>query len=99
VRLLSATELEQVNDLIRRGDLKRLDGSVVQDAFRDALITINLKRIYPVCEGIPVIQWSEQIETSHIAITFSPELESQSVSPDWGLEPTNNDNSGGASPE
>lgn len=71
LRLLTATELRKLNVFILRGIVQRYDGSLVTEPLEDALITINLERIYPVEDGIPVVQIFEQIETSGIPDLFN----------------------------
>lgn len=71
LRLLTPDELKELNALIQRGLVRRVDESVVKEPLRDALITDNLEEIYPVWDGVPVIQVFEVIDPRKLEIRFS----------------------------
>jgi len=70
LRLLAPDELHQLNSLVEQGVVKRYDGSVVRERLSDAVITEDLEYIFPIWDGVPVIQIFEQIETHQLAIHF-----------------------------
>src|SRR5260370_41632215 len=71
LRLLTSEELNKLNELIRRGLVSRADESIVEERLQDALISDDLKEIYPVWNGVPVIQVFEVIDPSKLPIKFS----------------------------
>jgi uncharacterized protein YbaR (Trm112 family) len=71
LRLLTPEELEELNTLIRHGLVKRADESTLEEPLRDALITDNVEEIYPVWNGVPVIQVFEVIDPRKLPMQFS----------------------------
>jgi hypothetical protein len=71
VRLLTSEELEQLNELIVRGSVKRYDNSLVTSPLADALITVDGSRIYPVWDDVPVMQVFEQIDAARLPAAYS----------------------------
>lgn len=55
VEPMAAKDLEVVNELVRAGRLRYMDDNPVDAELREALITDNRSRIYPVEDGIPVM--------------------------------------------
>ena len=62
LRLLAARKLETLNEKIARGEVRHLDGSVVERPLEAALITENGNTIYKILDDIPVM-----LEDSSIA--------------------------------
>ena len=71
LRLLTSEELCNLNELIRQGSVQRVDESVVKEPLEDALITDDHEEIYPVWNGVPVMQVFEVIEPRKLPIRFS----------------------------
>ncbi len=55
VRPMSRNELARLNAAIAAGKVTQADGETVTEALKEALITENEERIYPVDDGIPVM--------------------------------------------
>ncbi|MGB5164800.1 MAG: hypothetical protein WBN09_14580 [Woeseiaceae bacterium] len=53
--------LDTVNDAISKGTLKNRDGSKVEAALAEALVTDDGKLLYPVDDGIPVLLEGESV--------------------------------------
>jgi uncharacterized protein YbaR (Trm112 family) len=66
LRRLSALELRELNTRILGGAVRLYDGELVRQPFQEALITINLKRIYPIVHTVPVIQLFESIDVESV---------------------------------
>ena len=63
LRNLEADIVARVNQEIEKGDVKYYDGSPVEDALHEALITEDRKVIYRVDQGIPVLMIERGIPT------------------------------------
>jgi uncharacterized protein YbaR (Trm112 family) len=59
--LLDAAGLEQLNQAIAEGRVKRKDDSTQSEPLREALITRDRKTVYRVDDGIPVLLVEEGI--------------------------------------
>lgn len=55
VRLLEGEALKRLNQRIEQGEVRHMDDSPVETPLREALITENDQRIYPVEDGIPIM--------------------------------------------
>jgi uncharacterized protein YbaR (Trm112 family) len=53
--------LDSVNAAIKEGTLKNRDGSKVEAALAEALVTDDGKLLYPVDDGIPVLLEGESV--------------------------------------
>jgi uncharacterized protein YbaR (Trm112 family) len=63
MRLVSAEKdlLDQLNELISRGELRNRDGDIVVDPMEEALVREDGKLLYPIREEIPVLLTGEAI--------------------------------------
>lgn len=71
VRLASAEELQSLNEAIRAGTLKHADGSKVDAALEEALITEDGVSIYKVIESIPIMLKDQAIPASQLSVSKS----------------------------
>ncbi|MXZ80797.1 MAG: Trm112 family protein [Gammaproteobacteria bacterium] len=55
VRLLSASSLDALNQLIHEGNVENAAGNQIVSPLSEALITQNGSVVYPVEQGIPVM--------------------------------------------
>jgi uncharacterized protein len=55
VKMLSADKLSELNKRVGAGEVRLLDGSAVDTALSEALITDNGTTIYRIDDGIPVM--------------------------------------------
>lgn len=55
VRPMARSELARLNAAIKEGRVTQADGETVSNPLKEALITENGERIYPVDDGIPVM--------------------------------------------
>ncbi|MCC5858690.1 MAG: Trm112 family protein [Ectothiorhodospiraceae bacterium] len=55
VRPMNRNELARLNAAIEEGRVTQADGEAVSEPLKEALITENGERIYPVDDGIPVM--------------------------------------------
>ncbi|MDG2375399.1 MAG: Trm112 family protein [Woeseiaceae bacterium] len=53
--------MKSVNGAIADGKLKNRDGTVLENALDEALVTDDGKLLYPVNDGIPVLLESESV--------------------------------------
>lgn len=67
VRLMSAGELESLNQAIGGGTVKHADGSTVDTPLEEALITEDGVSIYKVLESIPIMLKDQAIPGDHLA--------------------------------
>lgn len=65
--VLKKDKLERLNAAIDAGDLINHDGNKLAEPLREALVTDDGKRVYPVADGIPVLLESESISMEQIA--------------------------------
>ncbi len=68
VEPLTRDRLKALNRHIEAGDVTFADGSQVEKPLREALITENGERIYPVEDGIPVMLEERCISTRPLAL-------------------------------
>ena len=63
MRLIGAEQdlLDQLNELISRGELRNRDGDIVVDPMEEALVREDGKLLYPIREEIPVLLTGEAI--------------------------------------
>lgn len=61
VSLAKKELLQQVNDAIAGGDLHNSEGTALTEPLREALLTDDGKRLYPIRDGIPVLLEGESI--------------------------------------
>jgi uncharacterized protein YbaR (Trm112 family) len=64
--LLDSRGLQAVNAAIAAGDVLRGDGSALQDALHEALVTRDRKTLYRLDDGIPVLLAEEAIATAQV---------------------------------
>jgi uncharacterized protein YbaR (Trm112 family) len=64
---LASTQLEKLNAAIERGELKFVDGSAVSDPLPEGLVTEDMKVIYPVEDGIPILLQEKAIGTTQLS--------------------------------
>ena len=64
VRIASSTELEALNKAIADGQALDVAGNVLANPIADALITTDLRVIYRIEDGIPVMLADEGIGTT-----------------------------------
>ncbi len=67
VNRLSEKKLKRMNDLIREGKIKTMDGNLLREPLTEALITSNRNMVYRVEEGIPIMLEDQGIGTHQIA--------------------------------
>lgn len=58
--------LESINKAIGDGKLSNRDGAVLEDSLREALVTDDLKLMYPVNDGIPVLLEGESVSLDQL---------------------------------
>lgn len=64
VRPLEAEALKRLNAQIEQGQVRQMDDTPVEAPLREALITENGQRIYPVEDGIPIMLEERAIPAS-----------------------------------
>ncbi|GAA4862080.1 Trm112 family protein [Luteimonas vadosa] len=65
--LLDKQGLAALNEAIRAGGVRRIDGSTQADALQEALLTRDRRTAYRIDDGIPVLLVDEGIATSQVA--------------------------------
>ncbi len=65
--VLKKDRLALVNAAIEAGELVNHEGSAIAESLKEALVTDDGKRIYPVNDGIPVLLEDESISMEQIA--------------------------------
>lgn len=65
--LLDSKGLDALNRAIGAGTVTNLDGTLVDQPLREALLTQDRKQIFRVNDGIPVLLPEEAIQTTQIA--------------------------------
>lgn len=68
VEPLPRDRLQRLNTLIEAGEVKFADGTPVEAPLREALVTRNNERIYPVDDGIPVMLEERCISTRPLSL-------------------------------
>lgn len=63
---LSAGRLKKLNQAISAGDVQYVNGDVVQEALREALITEDARVVYPVSDNIPILLEEKGIGTTQL---------------------------------
>jgi uncharacterized protein YbaR (Trm112 family) len=63
---LPAARLQKLNAAIDRGEVKFVDGKAVETALEEALVTVDMKVIYPVDDGIPILLHEQGIGTTQL---------------------------------
>lgn len=66
VEIIPDDKIARLNDLIGKGELKNVDGTVVEGKIEEALITTDGKTIYRIDDGIPVMLADTGIPTDQI---------------------------------
>ncbi|NND44099.1 MAG: hypothetical protein HKN58_02160 [Xanthomonadales bacterium] len=64
LKMLPADKLETLNAAISNGSVRYVDGETVAEALAEALVTEDMKVIYPVDEGIPILLHEKGIGTT-----------------------------------
>ena len=65
--VLKKDRLALVNAAIEAGELVNHEGLAIAESLKEALVTDDGKRIYPVNDGIPVLLEDESISMEQIA--------------------------------
>jgi len=63
---LSSARLKKLNTAIRAGEVQTIHGEVVEQALHEALITEDLKVMYPVIDNIPILLEEKGIGTTQL---------------------------------
>jgi uncharacterized protein YbaR (Trm112 family) len=66
LKRLDRKRLAEINTRIARGELLRVDGTKVERALEDALVTEDGKVVYRIEDGIPVLLPEEGIGTTQL---------------------------------
>jgi uncharacterized protein YbaR (Trm112 family) len=66
VEMLAADKLEKLNAQIKAGGVKYVDGSAVDKALQEGLITEDGKTIYRIDDDIPVMLIDQGIQTQQL---------------------------------
>lgn len=66
LKRLPADKLEKLNATIAQGEVKFVDGAPVETALEEALVTEDMKVIYPVDDGIPILLHEKGIGTTQL---------------------------------
>lgn len=66
VNRLSAAQLKRLNEAIKAGSVRTVDGVTIPEPLQEALITESGKFIYRVDSGIPVMLADEAINTDQL---------------------------------
>ncbi|MDH5502132.1 MAG: hypothetical protein OEY72_13630 [Gammaproteobacteria bacterium] len=64
--LANAEQLRKVNAAIAEGKLQNQEGVALSTALREALVTDDGKRLYPVADGIPVLLEGEAVSLEQL---------------------------------
>lgn len=66
VQPLASDHLRRLNDAVRTGKVKDVDGNVVTQPLAEALITVDQMTIYRIDDGIPVMLIGSGIPAAQI---------------------------------
>ena len=55
IQELSSQDLTRLNQKIKSGEIKYADGKAVDQPLEEGLITVDLKTVYRIDDGIPVM--------------------------------------------
>ncbi len=66
VSLVKKELLRRVNEAISAGSLRNCEGAALTEPLREALVTDDGKRLYPVRDGIPVLLEGESIACAEL---------------------------------
>lgn len=61
---LPASKLDKLNKAIRSGEVQYTHGETVEDELKEALVTEDIKVIYPVVDDIPILLEEHGIGTT-----------------------------------
>ncbi len=67
LELLATDRLDNLNAAIRGGEIKNQAEASLTDELREALMTRDGKRIYPIRDGIPILLEEECIHWNQVA--------------------------------
>lgn len=63
---LAPQQLEKLNAAIADGEVKTVEGDMVSEPLSEALVTEDMKVIYPVDDSIPVLLYEKGIGTTQL---------------------------------
>jgi uncharacterized protein YbaR (Trm112 family) len=63
---LSSARLDKLNTAIRAGEVQTVRGEAVEQVLNEALVTEDLKVIYPVIDNIPILLEEKGIGTTQL---------------------------------
>ena len=63
---LAPQQLENLNAAIDRGEVKTVEGEAVSEALAEALVTEDMKVVYPVEDNIPILLYEKGIGTTQL---------------------------------
>ena len=63
---LTPGKLKMLNDAVAAGSLEYVNGEVVEQPLKEALITTDSKVLYPVVDGIPILLADRGIGTTQL---------------------------------
>jgi len=63
---LTGSRLKKLNDAIGEGAVQYVNGDTVTDTLREALVTEDIKVIYPVVDGIAMLLEDKGIGTTQL---------------------------------
>lgn len=64
--MLADTKLEKLNAAINSGAVQTVDGNAVSEPLAEALVTQDMKVIYPVEDSIPILLHERGIGTTQL---------------------------------
>ncbi len=67
VHRLGGKKLKQMNDLVKEGKIRTMDGDILREPLTEALMTSNKNMVYRVERGIPIMLEDQGIGTHQIA--------------------------------
>jgi uncharacterized protein YbaR (Trm112 family) len=66
VQMLPAEQLAKLNEAISKGTMKYYDGSPIENALQEGLVTEDGKTVYRIDDSIPVMLVDQGIPTEQI---------------------------------